>query len=61
MPDYRIYKTTLDGRLLGPAAVIDCLDDREAIEQAVSVTKGNCAELWQGARLVSSFPGGGRL
>ena len=34
MPAYRIYKTSRDGHILGPALVIECEDDQTAITKA---------------------------
>lgn len=56
MPHYRIYTTTPDGHLLGPAAVIECRDDEEAIGRAARSANGKAAELWEGARLIVRFP-----
>jgi hypothetical protein len=57
MPEYRIYLTAADGRILGPAIVLECADDQEALEKTERTTKGNTAlELWQGNRLVLRLP-----
>jgi len=56
MPAYRIYKTSRDGHILGPALVIECEDDQSAITKAARAANGTAAELWEGARCVVSFP-----
>jgi coenzyme F420-reducing hydrogenase alpha subunit len=52
---YRIYLTTTHGRILGPAIVIECADDQEAIEKAVQATNEKALELWQGNRFILAF------
>jgi hypothetical protein len=56
MPAYRVYLVGKDGHISGPAHIIECADDQEAIGQAVHYTNGKCAELWNGARLIVRFP-----
>jgi hypothetical protein len=53
----RVYKTTNDGHILGPALVIECEDDQLAIGKAARAANGCAAELWEGARLIIRFPG----
>lgn len=47
VPRYRVYRTINDGHLLGPAAVIECLDDAEAIGKAAPAANRKAAELWK--------------
>jgi hypothetical protein len=56
MPAYRVYVLTTDGHIAGPAQVIECADDQEAIGKAVPLTNGKSVELWQGARFIVRFP-----
>jgi hypothetical protein len=57
MPEYRVYLTATDGRILGPAIVFECADDREALSKTSQATSSHAAlELWQGNRLVMRLP-----
>jgi hypothetical protein len=56
MPDYRIFKMGNDGKISGPAQVIDCADEQEAIRTASQALDGKAAELWEGARFIIRFP-----
>jgi hypothetical protein len=57
MPEYRIYLTASDGRILGPAIVFQCVDDREALGKTWQATSSHTAlELWQENRLVLRLP-----
>jgi hypothetical protein len=53
VPEYRVYPLDA-GRLAGPAQVIVCENDREAIEKAKRLTNGH-AEVWNGARFVTTI------
>ncbi len=57
MQHYRVYKTTNDRHILGPALVIECQDDQVAIRKAARAANGCAAELWEGTRLIVRFPG----
>ena len=57
MQHYRVYKTTNDGHILGPALVLECQDDQAAVRKAARAANGCAAELWEGARLIVRFPG----
>ena len=52
MPHYRIFSTSRDGHILGPATIVECADDEEAIAQATQLTNGKSVELWEGARFI---------
>ncbi len=53
MPEYRVYPLNA-GRLAGPAQVVVCEKDREAIEKAKQLMNGH-AEVWDGARFVATI------
>jgi hypothetical protein len=40
VPNYRVYKTTPDGHILGPALIIECADDQVAIGKAARAANG---------------------
>jgi len=40
MTHYRIYVTTTHGHVTGPATVIECVDDQEAIGKAAQLVDG---------------------
>jgi hypothetical protein len=46
-PDYRIFETN-QGRIVGPARVITCDHDEEAIRRAKLMVDAFDVELWQG-------------
>jgi hypothetical protein len=52
VPDYRIYPVDRAGHILGPSTVIECADDREAIQQAQQAVNGHGSEIWQAARFI---------
>ena len=54
--NYRVYKTTNNGHILGPPLVIECPDDQVATGKAARAANGSAAELWEGARLIVRFP-----
>jgi len=56
MPEYRIYRMTNDGHILGPAELIECADDGEAFEKAQQYVDGHDIELWNGQRLLCRLP-----
>ena len=47
MPTYRIYSVTSDGHIGGPAAVVTCENDQEAISRAQQLKNGHDVELWE--------------
>jgi hypothetical protein len=50
MPEYRLYLKAADGRILGPAIIIECDNDQEAFDRASRTANGKALELWQGSR-----------
>jgi hypothetical protein len=52
MHDYRIFHIDKNGRIAGPATVVECPDDRAAVEQAQQYLDGRGVEVWKGARMV---------
>jgi hypothetical protein len=56
MPEFRIYRLDRDGRISGPADVIECADNQEATIKAMQLVDGHDVELWRGTRLVARFP-----
>jgi hypothetical protein len=53
MPDYRIFEINKLGRIRGPAQIVTCENDEEAIHTAGPLVNGYGVELWQGVRLVT--------
>jgi hypothetical protein len=53
MPDYRIFEINKLGRIKGPAELITCENDEEAIHTAGPFVNGYGVESWQGVRLVT--------
>jgi hypothetical protein len=56
MPEYRVYLTAMDGRILGPAIIFECANDREAVARTAQSTNSKALELWQDSRLVLRLP-----
>jgi hypothetical protein len=56
MSPYRIYFVGAEGQYLGPATVVECADEQEAIGKAAHQAKGCAVELWIDARLIARFP-----
>jgi hypothetical protein len=56
MPAYRVYTVTTDGHIAGPAQMIECADEQEAVGNAAHLTNGKSVELWDGARFIVRFP-----
>jgi hypothetical protein len=52
MSQYRIVYITEVGDLDAPPEIIDCPDDKAAMETAIMMIGGRLAEVWEGARLV---------
>jgi hypothetical protein len=45
-----------EGQYLGPAAIIECVNEQEAIGKAAQQAKGCDVELWDDMRFVARFP-----
>jgi hypothetical protein len=45
MPAYRVYTVTTDGHIAGPAQMIECADEQEAVGKAAHLTNGKSVEL----------------
>jgi hypothetical protein len=56
MPEYRLYLKAADGRILGPAIIIECDNDQEAFDRASRTANGKALELWQGSRPILQLP-----
>jgi len=57
MQEYRAYLIASDGNIIHRVDFV-CRDDEAAKERAHLLVKSNTTELWQGARLVATFPPG---
>ena len=67
MADYRIYKLNAQGHATGPALVLICEQDADAIRKVESLVDGHEVEIMEGGRLVTRLksksaylPNGGR-
>jgi hypothetical protein len=56
MTEYRVYTLDYDAHISGPAKIIHCAGDAEAVEQTGKLMDGKDLELWDGGRLVARFP-----
>jgi hypothetical protein len=52
MAQYRIVYITFVGDIETPPEIIECPDDRAAMESAILMTGDRLAEVWEGNRLV---------
>jgi hypothetical protein len=50
---YRLYGVSPEGNILGPANVVECDEDHEAIAQGQRLVNGAAVEIWEGARFVT--------
>jgi hypothetical protein len=54
---YRIYTVGRGGHFLGGPEVVECGDDKEAVERATQLASGFDIEIWDHKRLVTPLPG----
>jgi hypothetical protein len=54
---YRIYTIGRSGHFLGGSEVVECADDKEAVEKAMQLAGGLDVEIWDDQRLVTPVPG----
>ena len=54
---YRIYTIGRGGHFLGGPEVVECGDDKEAVENAIQLASGFDVEIWDHMRLVTALPG----
>jgi hypothetical protein len=54
---YRIYIIGRGGHFLGSPDVVECGDDKEAVEKAMQLASGFDVEIWDHKRLVTPLPG----
>jgi hypothetical protein len=55
VPWYRVFEINEEGHVAGPAKVIDCPDDQQAIEQAKQLKDGKIVEVWTGERRIAEI------
>jgi hypothetical protein len=53
MSSYRLYAITPDEHIQAPAEVVECVDDRAAIDHAKQLLDGRVIEVWQLDRFVT--------
>jgi hypothetical protein len=54
---YRIYTIGRGGHFLGSPEVVECADDKEAVEKAMQLAGDLDVEIWDQKRLVTPLPG----
>jgi hypothetical protein len=54
---YRIYTIGRGGHFLGGSEVVECADDKEAVEKAMQLASGFDVEIWDHKRLVTPLLG----
>jgi hypothetical protein len=55
VPAYRTYLIDQNNRISGPATIVKCAGDFDAIEKAKQLVDGHDVELWERDRLVMRF------
>jgi len=55
MSEYRIFTVDFSGHRIG-AKDIECVDDQEAVQQALRTIAINDVEVWQSDRFVALLP-----
>jgi hypothetical protein len=55
---YRIYTLRSDGHIRGPADIVECEGDEEAIRAAQRTLNGLDVEVWEGARFIARLSHG---
>ena len=53
---YRIYTIGRGGHFLGSPDVVECADDKEAVEKAMQLAGDLDVEIWDHRRLVAPLP-----
>jgi hypothetical protein len=53
MRAYRIFLLGQDGHIKQPPEIIECPDDKAAIEKAKQLLDGRTVEIWESSRLVA--------
>jgi hypothetical protein len=54
---YRVYLIGRGGHLSGGPEVVECTDDKEAVEKALQLANGLDVEIWDHKRFVARLPG----
>jgi hypothetical protein len=54
---YRIHVLGRGGHFLRTREVVECADDKEAVEKAVQLAAGFDVEIWDHKRFVARLPG----
>ena len=54
---YRIYVIGRGGDFLGAPEVVECSDDKQAVEKAAQLAAGLDVEIWDDKRFVARLPG----
>ena len=55
MPPYRTYLIDRTNNISGPANIVECAGDFDAIKKAKQLVDGHDVELWESDRLVMRF------
>jgi hypothetical protein len=53
---YRIYTVGRGGHFLGAPDVVECADDKEAVDKAMQLAGGLDVEIWDHKRFVARVP-----
>jgi len=56
MPTYRIFTVEHDQHYSGMPKIVECVDDNEAVDQAMQLANGLDLEIWDHKRIVARLP-----
>jgi hypothetical protein len=57
MPTYRIFTVGRDAHFSGMPIIVECLDDKEAVDKAIHLANGLDLEIWDQKRMIARLPG----
>jgi len=55
MAEYRVYSVDSQGHILGPADIVICENDEQAIDSARKLKKHFTVEVWQANRVIAKI------
>jgi hypothetical protein len=56
MPKYRIFTVGRDQHFSGMPKIVECVDDNDAVDQAMQLANGLDLEIWDHKRMVARLP-----
>jgi PII-like signaling protein len=56
MSTYRIFTVGRDQHFSGMPVIVECVDDKEAVDKAMQLANGRDLEIWDHKRMVARLP-----